>query len=84
MPLRNEPIVRIPQRIAGSDIEFPPFEILFESSAEAHACLMAIVDDVCRELRAEGIDLPSAREFTKTVVTMWQFWQRSGYIKQAA
>ena len=76
---RMRAMARIPARMPGCSIEFPPPKVLFASAQEAHDFLMEIVADVCRELRAAGVKLPRSDKFSRDVSKIWRFWQNAGY-----
>ena len=49
--------------------------ILFDSRQEAHDEMMSVITEVMLELKAEGVPIPSAKQFLADSARLWSLWQ---------
>lgn len=65
-----------PYALEVDGVAFPTVKPLFSSIDEAHADMMAAFDDAYREMKAEGIPVPSFARFCRDTRIMWDVYRR--------
>ena len=50
--------------------------ILFDSRQEAHDEMLAVIQEVFAELKAEGVPIPNAKQFLVDSARLWSLWSR--------
>jgi hypothetical protein len=60
----------------ANEFEFPTPSKLFDSRQAAHDEMLAVFGEVLRELRADGVVIPSNKEFIKRAEDCWCVWSQ--------